>query len=338
MDYAHSEPSKPINVHRAFMYGASAPGWGEIYAGSYIRGLITASLFIFFLAGFTWALIDIVKCILSLFFDSLKGIKPFVLPDLPFHYLAISFLGIYIVWSWAMISSVDVATERRRMRGEPPQTSVAWGVAFSWFCPGSGQLYTGSRQFGYVLFIAFLLGILSILPAYWHLFNSIVLLAKEGQLSTNNPYVLIDIIKEHLIRVNYCFGNLFQGSIKYFAIASTITELVRGIPVTDAKWTKPSIAYGAGLFGIGWLCPGSGQLLQGRDRLGYCFFWGYVGSMLLIGFLLWTDLITAKSADTLEWVSVLVQWSAMSEAPFWMIRQNNNDNPNGTLTIQQGES
>jgi len=317
------------------VYGASAPGWGEIYSGAYIRGLITASLFIFFLTGFTWALIDIVKSILDLFFDSLKGTTPFVLPDLPFYYLGIFFLGIYIIWSWAMISSVDVAIEHRRKRGDSPQSSVAWGVAFSWFCPGSGQTYTGSRQFGFILFIAFLLGILSILPAYIDLFDRFTLLAKGGELSTSNPNVLIDIIKEHLIRVDYCFGNLFQATIKYFAIASTVTELVKGTPGTDVKWKKPSIAYGAGLFGIGWLCPGSGQLLQGRDRAGWYFFWGYVSSNLLIGFLLWTDLITAKGADTLAWVSVLVQWSAMSEALFQMIRHHNDDTPTGKQIIGQ---
>jgi len=311
---------KSISVHRAFTYGASAPGWGEIYAGAYIRGIITASLFIFFLAWFSWALVDIAGQILTLFMDSLKGVRPFMLPDLPFHYLGISFFGIYAVWSWAMISSVDVAIGYRQRSGEPPQTSVTWGVAISWVCPGSGQIYTGFRQIGYILFAGYLLGLLIILPTYMQMFNSFSMLAKSGKLSAQNPYAIIDIVKEHLISVNYSFGNLFQSIVKYFAIASTVADLKGGPLKPSPKWAKSSMTYGAALFGIGWLCPGSGQLLQGRDTVGWYLFAGYVGSLILIGLLLGADLITAKNADTLAWVSVLVQWGAMIEGPFWMIK------------------
>ena len=313
--------NKSVSAHRAFVYGASAPGWGEIYAGSYLRGIITASLFIFFLAGFTWTLINILGLILDLFFDSLKGIRPFELPELPLRYLGISFLGMYYIWSWAMISSVDVAIEHRLKGGEPPQASEAWAVAISWVCPGAGQIYTGSRQFGYSLFAAYLLGILLILPEYMQMFHGISLMAKSGTLSTNNPYVLIDLIREHLLRLNYSFGSLFQSTAKYFAIANTISDLMNRPRDTGGKWTKFSLPYGAALFGIGWLCPGAGQLLQGRNKVGWYFFVGYVGSMLLIGLLFGIGFITAKGVDTLAWVSVIVQWSAMCEAPFWMIKQ-----------------
>jgi TM2 domain-containing membrane protein YozV len=313
--------NKSISVHRAFVYGASAPGLGEIYAGFRIRGFLTAALFVLFFAWFTWASIDIVAGILDLFLATLKGIKASALANLPFPYLIIAFVGSYYIWSWAMISSVDLAVEQRRKSNEPPQASIVWGVAISWFCPGSGQIYTGSRRFGYILFGSYLIGILLILPPYMHMFRAIPLLAKKGQLSANNPYELLDIISGHLIEVNYGFGNLFQMVVKYFAIASTVTALRHRDLDADAKWMKSSVAYGTALFGIGWLCPGSGQLLQGRDNTGWVFFVGYFSSVVLTGLAFGAGFITAKGADTLSWISMLIQWAAMIEAPFWMIKR-----------------
>jgi TM2 domain-containing membrane protein YozV len=313
--------NKSISVHRAFVYAACAPGLGEIYAGFRIRGFLTGALFIVFFTWFTWTSIDMAVGIVDLFLTNLKGIKAVAFPDLPLHYLIIAFVGSYYIWLWAMISSVDLGMEQRRKSNEPRQASILWGVAISWFCPGSGQIYTDSRRFGYILFGGYLVGILLILPPYIHMFQTISLLAKKGQLSANNPYELIDIIKEHLTKVNYSFGNLFQMIVKYSAIASTVTALKHRSLGTDVKWMKSSLAYGTALFGIGWLCPGSGQLLQGRDNTGWGFFVGYVSSVLLTGFAFGADFVTAKGADTLSWISVLIQWAAMIEAPFWMIKR-----------------
>jgi len=309
-----------VSVHRAFIYGASAPGLGEIYAGSRIRGFITAGLFLFFLVWFNWMVIDIMVRIMDLLFQGLNQSRSSVLSDLPIFSLGISFLGMYYIWLWAMISSVDVAVKHRQKNENSPQASVPWGVAMSWFCPGSGQIYTGYRQFGYILFAGNFLGILLIIPAYSQLFQSISLLVKTEQLSASNPYALINIIREHLIILDYSFGNLIQVTVRYFAIAGTISGLMHGFLHSDDKWIKPSAPYGIGLFAAGWLCPGSGQLLQKRDKAGWYFFAGYIGSILLIGLLIKTSFVSAINADTLAWISVLIQWGAMIEALFCMIR------------------
>ena len=309
-----------VSVHRAFIYGASAPGFGEIYAGSRIRGFITAGMFIFFLVWFNWIVIDIMVQIMDLLFGRLNQNRGSVLSDLPIFSLGISFLGMYYVWLWAMISSVDVAGKHRLRSETSTQKSVPWGVAMSWFCPGAGQVYTGYRQLGYILFAGNLLGILLIIPAYTQLFTSISLLVKSQQLSASNPYALINIIREHLIVLDYSFGNLAQKTVRYFAIASTISGLMHGSLHSDNKWTEPSAAYGIGLFAAGWLCPGSGQLLQKRDKAGWYFFAGYVSSIVLIGLLIKTGFISAINANTLSWISVLIQWSAMIEALFCMIK------------------
>jgi TM2 domain-containing membrane protein YozV len=48
-----SPATKSISAHRAFVYGASAFGLGEFYAGCRLRGLVTAALFIFATVWFT---------------------------------------------------------------------------------------------------------------------------------------------------------------------------------------------------------------------------------------------------------------------------------------------
>jgi TM2 domain-containing membrane protein YozV len=307
-----------ISAHRAFVYGASAPGLGEIYAGSRIRGIMTASLVLFLGIWFTWVSVIIIGGMVDRVFDRLNGVSSIAVSDLPLISAGISFFGIYYVWLWAMISSVDAAVARRRKNTQPPQASIAWAVAMSWLCPGSGQVYADSRRFGYILFAAYLLGILLIVPVYARLAHSISELTMRGQLLANDPHALIDMVHELVVRVDYSFGKLLQTFIKYYAIAAAICTLRQGLLETDPKLSTPSVALGAALFGIGWLCPGAGQLLQKRYTIGYYILAGYIGSKLLIGFLLGNDLLNIQKADTLAWISVLIQWSAMIEAPFRM--------------------
>jgi len=317
-----SDDKKSISAHRAFVYGASAPGLGEIYAGSRMRGFLTAALFLFFGGWFTWTMVEIVGSVVGQVFDGLNGIAPFARPDLPFVSGGISFFGIYFIWLWAMISAVDVAVEQRHKNAEPPQASVAWAVVVSWFCPGAGQVYTADRRLGYILFAGYLMGILLIVPAYLQMFQGLSDLAKNEQLSANNPYAIIDFVHDLITRVNYSFGKLFQKSVQYYAIAGTMAALRQDILKTDTRWSKPSIGYGAALIGIGWLCPGAGQLLQGRNKIGWYFLAGYIGSKVLIGLLLGHDFITIQRADTLAWISIFVQWGAIIETLFRMMKGN----------------
>jgi TM2 domain-containing membrane protein YozV len=178
--------AKSISVHRAFVYGASAPGLGEFYAGSRLRGLVTAALFLFTTVWFARALFIIFSRIMDRIFDSLNGAAPFVMPDVPYISAAISFFAIYFIWLWAMIAAIDSATAHRRSSGEPPQASIAWAVAAAWFCPGAGHVYAGTKRYGYLLFAAYLLAILAVVPAYQQLFDGISQLAGSGELTPND--------------------------------------------------------------------------------------------------------------------------------------------------------
>lgn len=316
-----SPVAKSISAHRAFVYSASAPGLGEFYAGYRLRGLVTAAMVILAAVWFTWTLFVILSAVISRIFDSFSGAAPFVLPDVPFLSAGISFFALYFIWLWAMIGAVDAATEHRHRHGEAPQVSVAWAVALAWFCPGSGHVYAGSRRFGYLLFAAYLLAILSVVPAYMQLFHDISRLAGSGELTPNNPYTVINMVHELVARTEHSSGKLLQASVRYFAIAGTIGALRQRLPETDTRWSWPSVKYGAALVGLGWLCPGAGQLLQKRDTIGWCFLAGYIGSKFLTGFLLQHNLIAVGTADLLDWLPVVIKWGSMAEALFWMIRE-----------------
>ena len=160
----------PISTHRAFVYGACGPGFGEIYAGARLRGYATLLLFLFFTVWFTWSLFDVIRIFVNRLFDSLNGAAPFVLPEASFTAVAISFFGIYFTWLWAMLSSVQAAAGSRQKAGEAAQASVGWAAAIAWFCPGAGHVYAAERRFGYILFGAYLLGILLIVPPYLKMF------------------------------------------------------------------------------------------------------------------------------------------------------------------------
>ena len=315
-----SPAAQPISVHRAFAYSAGAPGLGEFYAGSRIRGLVTAALFLFFTVGLARMLFVILSAMVNQIFGSFTGTAPFVMPQVPFFSMGVYFFGLYFIWLWAMISAVDVAIERRQRNGGPPQASVAWAAAISWFCPGAGQVYTGSRRYGYLLFAAYLLGLLAMVPVYIQLFHSISDLASSGQLSPHNPLAVVDIVHRLMARVNLSFGKLCPVSVKYVAIAGSLVALRQGLLKADTRWSKPSAAYGAALFGLGWLCPGSGQILQQRFRLGWYFLAGYIGSTVAVSVLLHLDFITVPTADLLGWLPVTIKLSAMVAAPLWMLK------------------
>jgi TM2 domain-containing membrane protein YozV len=316
-----SPAAKSISAHRAFVYGASAPGLGEFYAGCRLRGLLTAALFLFATVWLARALFVILSRIMDRIFDSLNGAAPFVLPDLPFLSAAISFFALYFIWLWAMIDAVDAATAHRRRSGDAPQTSIAWAVAAAWFCPGAGHVYAGSKRSGYLLFAAYLLAILAVVPAYMQLFDGISRLANSGELTPNNPLAVIKMVHELVARAEYSFGKLLGASVRYFAIGGSIHLLQQHLPATDSRWSKPSAGYGAALLGIGWLCPGAGQLLQKRDTLGWSLLAAYIGSKFLTAFLLRCDFIDVPAADLLDWLSTVIQWGAMAEALFWMIKK-----------------
>ena len=77
-----SAAADAVSVHRAFVYGACGPGFGEIYAGARLRGYATLLLFLAFTVWFTWSLVGVMRIFVNQIFDSLSGTAQFALPQL----------------------------------------------------------------------------------------------------------------------------------------------------------------------------------------------------------------------------------------------------------------
>ena len=309
------------SVHRAFIYSASAPGAGHVYAGSRLWGYTVLILFIGLCGWLLWILATWLAAAVDALFghmDALGG-SP-AIPPMPAVTLGVAFLVLFLIWYGAMLSAVDVSIRRRRNQGSPPQASVAWALAMSWLCPGAGQVYTGRRNSGLILLMAYIMGMLITVFAYRDLFYGLSGIVSGGQPGAGSIQEIARQIHILLRKVDFSFGALLQHAVKWYAIANTMEILRQGPLRIDRRWLTRSFGYGLALFGIGWLCPGAGQLLQGRHRAGWLFLSGYVAFTVAIGLSAGSGVISVPTADHLEWLSVLVQWAAALEAPLTMKR------------------
>jgi len=309
---------KDISVHRAFVYAAGAPGLGQYYAGARLRAAATAISFLAFSLWFLMLLFELAGGIVNRIFDSLNGLSAPAAAPVSFTWLGTAFWGMYFVWLGAMMDAVAIAAAHRRRTGAPAQDSAFWATVISWFCPGAGQVYTGERRLGALVFGAYLTAILLTVPAYAQLVQKLAELLASGQMSTARPLAVIDAVHALFIHTNYSFGKLLQALVRLLAVAAAIDALAGGPLKADSRWSAPSTSGALALAGLGWLCPGAGQLLQTRRRLGWFIAAAYIGSRAIIWLLPAAGLTTAAQADSAAWVPAVLQWGSLIEAPVWM--------------------
>lgn len=315
-----SDGANTISAHRAFIYSACAPGAGHVYAGFRLRGYAILALFIGFSGWLIWILAVWLAAAVDSLFGHVDGMGSPAIPHLPVVSIGAAFLILFLIWYGALLSAVDVAVHQRRRHGRPTQASVAWSLAMSWLCPGTGQVYTGQRGFGLVLFMGYIIGMLLMVSAYRDLFNGLSDIVSAGQLDAGNVQETVRQLHILLRKVDFSVGALLQRAVKWYAIAHTMETLRQGPLRSDSHWLTRSPGYGLALFGIGWLCPGAGQLLQGRHRAGWLFLAGYVTATLAIGLPAGRRVISVPTADHLEWLSFIIQWAAALEALLAMKR------------------
>ncbi len=300
--------AKSVSVHRAFVYSAALPGWGEIHAGARLRGALTLVLFLFFSTCFIWTFISLASLAADFFIANMEGRSTRMLPGLPYQSLLISISGMYATWLWAMISSVDIAVQDRRSNKDPEQSNTVWGVAFSWLCPGAGQLYTGAR-IGYLLFLSHVAGIFLLLPVFAGLSEHLKVFFQQGHASYSDPFAVAVLAKELSSMLEYSFANSLLTMVRLTAIALTVNALKHRFEIKDGMLNLIA------LFAVGWICPGSGQIHMDRGRTGWVILCAYMGALLIIWLLLQSGMIPLKDAETAAWIPTLIQWGAMIEAP-----------------------
>lgn len=300
----------PISAHRAFLYAAAFPGWGEWYAGARSRSIASGALFLLFTGYFTAACFRLVSQLTQFAAQYLQGNPEIAMPPLPFAAIAGSLLGMYFIWLWAMISAVDAAGKTRIQLGESLQRHPAWAVGISWLCPGAGQVYCSmeNRKSGYLLFGAYLMGFLLMIPVYIKLGLDLAELLKNGGQYAAAPLAVVPLVKQITGSLTYSFAKAFQAAIRCLAIAGVCSELSAG-----ARNGEAALRFFSFLL-LGWLCPGSGQILQRRSQFGWILLALVLVSNILIGIVFDAGLLDIDSVENLSRIPGLITIFAMFEA------------------------
>lgn len=300
----------PPGVHLAFLYSLAMPGFGEYRLGARFRGLLTMGLVLACFGWFCWVLVDVV--------NSLFELAP---PSLSLYLqMAAALAGIMFLWLWGMFAAVDVAVERGLRRED--ERSPFWAALMSWLCPGTGQLYTGSRAFAFGLFICYLMATLFLFPAYKLEINLIRSLLTANTLQFS-PFKALAVIREAGFRLDYGFANLSVTAVEAVSMILAVAALQ---PVWYGQFIKAarrrlqrgpdgkapserSLPFGQrtearvlSILALGWLCPGSGQLLMKQGITGWSLFCLYLFGKIAIGVLLTTNLIGYDTAQSWTWV------------------------------------
>lgn len=314
------EQNHTVSVHRAFIYAALAPGFGEWYAGARIRG---AAICTVFLAVFIWGCWLLTITIIALM-DLALG-KPLQDP-LPLVGLGTSFFLAVALWFWGMAGAVHAAVRTRQQSGAPPQIHPAWGVAMSWLCPGAGQLSLNRLPMGFILLGLYVLVFPTLVPAMAGLRGVLDnAMASAGQF-LQRPDLVMHLARDISVHIELSFPSLAQDGIKAAAIAlycATLGPLPGALgsrlAMEGQRWTASPLARGAGLIVLGWLCPGAPQLLQGREPLG----WSLLGTYLVVratgGVLLVQGVVQANEASRIASLASFVLVASIVEGLVHMI-------------------
>ncbi len=277
------------------------------------------ALVLLFFGWFCWLLVDIINSLFAL-----------EAPEMSLYLqMAGSLTGILFIWYWGMIAAVDVAVQRGLRR--PDEHSAFWAVLMSWLCPGSGQVYTGSRGFGFGLFACYLATTLLLFPAYKHEIDVIRSLLSPTTMQFS-PYTALTVIQEASFRLDYGPAQLAVMAVES---ASMILAAVAMRPTWYASFQKARLrrlqrdpdgkapsdrnlpfaerteARVLSILALGWICPGSSQLLLQQTVLGWSLFCLYVGGKIGIGLLLTSDIITYATAQSWSWIPSLAMVISM---------------------------
>ena len=313
---------RPVSVYRAFVYSAGLPGAGEWYAGRRLRGALTCAAALCLMIAFAAYSVGAVREVVHHAGEGLRAGRMTLGRATPFLAAGACLFGFYLVWLLSMAAAVEAARGVRRDRGLALQRSAAWGAVMSWFCPGSGQVFTGQPFYGYAILTAFVAAGLFVAVSYKHLADTILDMLGQGQLERMGRMEALRYVQDLLIILDHGFAQWLRRAVTGLAVAETSLALSRSwikagaAPGPDPPpWPRTPIARAAGLLVLGWLCPGAGQILQGRPLTGWIFFGTWFGVQALLGLILWAGGPHPSVNQALSWLGTLILLAAMIEAP-----------------------
>ena len=289
-----SSRDRPVSVYRAFFYSAGLPGAGEWYAGRRLAGALTCGAALGLLAAFTVYSVIAVGDLMQHAETGLQTGRLALERSIPILAAGASLFGFYLAWLWGMTAAVEAAAARRRADGLPIQRSAAWGAFMSWVCPGCGQVFTGKSLYGYAILAGYVTAGVFVALAYKQLAASLLDMLRQGSLEPLSRLEALRLVQAKLLILDHGFAQWLRRAVAGLAVAETALALSPSW-VDDcappgsgpAPWHRTRPARAAGLLGLGWLCPGAGQILQGRPSIGWIFFVAWFAVQALLGILLW---------------------------------------------------
>jgi len=310
---------RQVSAHRAVVYAAGIPGWGEMYAGAWLQGALTLAAFLACLAWFARLGWDCVEALGAWDGGSLQ---------LPYRQLGLAMAGMGLAWFWGVFNAARTARLARLRRGMQPQFSPAWAACISWLCPGGGHAYGGRNLFGALFLLLYLAGMALMLPVFREFGQAITdLLSVGSENLVYNPLVVVQQVQTMFFRLENSLPAVFLTVTKMLAIVAAVELLARQREAEEnfvfeekTHWYQSREARAAGLFVLGWFSPGAGQLLLGRSY-GWYFLAGVAGCHLLVSVLLRHNLLDMNVAGALLWVPVLLRLAAMIEAPVRLLQR-----------------
>lgn len=342
--------STPVSVHRAGIYAILAPGWGDWYAGRPVRGVL---LLCGFLACFTWLCWVGATLLLDLTLAPfareglVPGARAWAVD--PRWQLGVATLGMVWLWHLGVFSAIASARELYRQEGREFERAPWFAVLVSVCAPGAGQAYaspgagphTGRVRFGLGLLVAYLLGYLTLIPALQASLGMAAEATKQleqlgqlGQPQGTSPLhlasVLHNLVMAAKLQAEFSLPWKLHDLLKAYAIADVCAcfGVFRAAPAPDGEefllepapprprpaWESSNFARVFGHLALGWLCPGAGQFLQGRERAGWIFFGMNWGLLLSGSILLGLDAISFPRLSLLQDACTLLAIAAGMEA------------------------
>lgn len=313
--------AEPVSVHRAFVYAAMAPGFGEWYAGARIRGAAVFTAFVGVFVWGSWELAVTVGALLDLALGATVD-KP-----LPLFQLGAAFFIALALWYWGMAGAVQAAVHRRQAEGDPPQVHPAWGAAMSWLCPGAGQISLGRLPMGFILLGLYVAIFPTLGPALAGLRVVIEHASGNAGQMLSRPDLAMELAQEISARIQLSFPRVAQDMVKSASIAlycATLGPIPGALGAVLAeeglRWTAALWARCLGLAVLGWICPGAPQLLQGREALG----WSLLGLNLALpavaGLLMAQGLVQPPVASHIASWATLAVLASIADSLIRMIR------------------
>jgi hypothetical protein len=300
-----SSAPEPLSYRTAALRSVANPGSGQIYAGQKTRGRIVMAAF---LASVLWAglvglglvmsLREILQSMLTAGGAGL-GSGPTAAPSfVGVLFSLLPFLLAELIWFAALADCLHLTRQENRRRGfdMPPHPVM---VAITSMCsPGAGHLYSGASTRGWRLVAGYCAVKLANLPANVY---GIVTLTEALRSITGMDPAVIQALMDKAGALSASPTGFLIDLVWILALADAIS----GCQISSQRAPEGGASNALLTVSLAYLCPGSGHLYLGEEKVGR----GILGAYLVL-----TGLATLTGFGALGWLVFLVTLGSLVHA------------------------